>query len=130
MLLVQYGLGMGVNLYLRVPAGDQHQGVATALWRASSKSPVTLAVHSVYGLLLVLAAINVLVRALRARAGSALALSLLGLLAIVAAGVSGLVFVDRGREGASMSMAILTGIALLCYLLNLFLPATTDGERS
>jgi hypothetical protein len=130
MLLVQYGLGMGVNLYLRVPAADQHRGLATALWRASSKSPVTLALHAVFGLLLLLASINVLVRALLARAGVAIGLSLLGLLAVVGAGVSGLVFVDRGREGASMAMAILTGVALLCYLLNLSLHGWSGRERA
>ncbi len=82
---------------------------------------MTLAIHSVYGLLLVLASINVLVRALLTRAGVPIAVSLVGLLAVAGAGVSGLVFVDRGREGSSMAMAILTGGALLCYLLNLFL---------
>jgi hypothetical protein len=130
MLLVQYGLGIGVNLYLRVPAADQHRGVATAFWRSLSRSPVTLAIHAAYGLLLVLASINVLVRALRARARYAVVLSLLGMLAVVAAGLSGVVFVDRGREGASMAMAILTGVALLCYLLNLFLLSSAGEPRA
>jgi hypothetical protein len=130
MLLVQYGLGIGVNLYLRVPAADQHRGVATALWRASSRSPVTLAIHAVYGLLLVLASLNVLVRAVVSRAGIAVALSLAGLLTVLGAGVSGVVFVDRGREGASMAMAILTGVALLCYVLNLFLLSSAGDEQA
>jgi hypothetical protein len=129
MLLVQYGLGMGVNLYLRVPAADRHRGVVTALIRSLSRSPVTLAVHAAFGLLLVLASLNVLVRALVARVRVAVALALVGLLAIVGAGLSGMAFVDRERAGASMAMAILTGVALLCYLLNLFLLRPSDGER-
>ena len=40
MLLVQYGLGMGVNLYARVPAADHGAYVATALGRALISPPV------------------------------------------------------------------------------------------
>lgn len=60
MLLIQYGLGMGVNLYLQVPRSDQGPGAATALWRALSSPPAVLALHAAFGLLLVTAAINVL----------------------------------------------------------------------
>jgi hypothetical protein len=35
------------------------------------------------------------------------------------AAASGAGFVSNGRVGASMAMAILTGVALLCYLANL-----------
>ena len=42
-----------------------------------------------------------------------------GLASIVAAAVSGAAFVNSGQAGSSMAMAILTGVALLCYLANL-----------
>ena len=59
-----------------------------------------------------------LVRAIVARRRPAIASSAAGLAAIAAA-FSGATFVSNGQEGASMAMAILTGVALLCYLANL-----------
>jgi transposase len=119
MLLVQYGLGMGVNLYARVPAADQGAGIIAALGRALISQPVVLAVHAGLGLLMLVAGVSVLVRAIVARHRPAIASSAAGLAAIAAAAFSGATFVSNGQDGASMAMAILTGVALLCYLANL-----------
>src|SRR6266568_4228085 len=51
---------------------------------------------------------------------NSLVISVAGLAAILGAAFSGASFVDHGHPGASMAMAVLTGAALLCYLLNLF----------
>jgi len=120
MLIAQLILGVAVNLYVRVPAADQGRGLGTALGRALTSPPVTLAAHAALGTLLLIAAVNVLVRALRARHKLAIAASATGLAAIVGAAVSGASFVNDSRAGASMAMAVLTGVALLCYLGNLF----------
>src|ERR1700722_18584851 len=66
-LLVQYGLGMVVNLYVTVPARDQGGGVFTAIGRALANGPAGLAVHAGLGLLLLAGAINLVVRAVLAR---------------------------------------------------------------
>jgi hypothetical protein len=66
------------------------------------------------------AGVSVLTRAIIARHRRAIAASAAGLLAIVGAAVSGASFVSAGRVGASMAMAVLTGVALLCYVGNLF----------
>ena len=132
MLLVQYGLGMGVNLYARVPAADQGAGIIAALGRALISQPVVLAVHATLGLLMLVAGVSVLVRAIVARHRPAIASSAAGLAAIAAAAFSGAAFVSNGQDGASMAMAILTGVALLCYLANLLVvgpPATPGSER-
>ena len=132
MLLVQYGLGMGVNLYAQVPAADHGAGVAAALGRALTSQPAVLAVHAVLGLLMLVAGISVLTRAIRARHRRAIAASAAGLAAIAAAAVSGAAFVSNGQAGASMAMAVLTGVALLCYLANLLMTspvaASTPGD--
>ena len=119
MLLVQYGLGMGVNLYVRVPAADPGAGVAAALGRTLTSQPAILAVHAVLGLLMLVAGVSVLTRAIRARHRRAIAASAAGLAAIAAAAASGAAFVSDRQAGASMVMAVLTGVALLCYLANL-----------
>ena len=119
MLLAQYGLGMGVNPYARVPAADHGAEVATALGRALTSQPAVLAVHAALGLLMLVTGISVLTHAILARHRRAIAASAAGLAAIVAAAVSGATFVSNQQAGASMAMAVLTGVALLCYLANL-----------
>jgi hypothetical protein len=121
MLLVQYGLGMGVNLYAQVPAADHEGGLAVAVGRALTSQPAVLAAHTVLGLLMLAAGISVLTRAIIVRHRRAIAASAAGLAAITAAAVSGAAFVSNERAGASMAMAVLTGVALLCYLANLLL---------
>lgn len=120
MLLAQYGLGMGVNLYTQVPRSDQGRGLATAVGRALSHAPAVLAIHAALGLLLLVAGVSVLSRAIRVRQIPAIMTSAAGLAAIVGAAFNGASFADHGRPGASMAMAALTAVALLCYLLNLF----------
>jgi hypothetical protein len=122
MLLIQYGLGMGVNLYVQVPRRDQGAGAATALGRTLTSPPDLLAAHAAFGLLMIIAAINVLARAIRTRRPPLIAASAAGLAAILAAGASGASFASNGQASSSLAMALLTGIALLCYLVNLFIP--------
>jgi len=62
----------------------------------------------------------VLTLAIRAGHRFAIAASVTGMLAIAGAAVSGASFVSDSKAGASMAMAVLTGIALVCYLGNLF----------
>ena len=63
-----------------------------------------------------MAGVSVLVRAIVARHRLAIAFLAVGLAAIAAA-FSGATLVSNGQDGASM--AILTGVALVCYLANL-----------
>src|SRR5215472_5638371 len=58
MLLAQYGLGMGINLYTPVPKSDQGRGLAVAVGRALSNPPAVLAIHAALGLLLLVAALT------------------------------------------------------------------------
>ena len=130
MLLIQYGLGMGVNLYARVPAADHDAGLAASLGRVLTSQPAILAVHAAVGLLMLVAGVTVLTRAVLTRRALAIAASAAGLAGIVGAAVSGDAFVSNGQAGASMAMAILTGVALLCYLANLLMagaPRTIPG---
>ena len=125
MLIAEYGLGIGVNLYVGVPAADRGNGLASAAGRALTTQPVLLAMHAGLGLLLLATAASVLTRAIRARHRFAITASATGLLAIAGAAVSGASFVSDSKAGASMAMAVLTGIALMCYLRNLFVVRQT-----
>jgi hypothetical protein len=119
-LLIQYGLGMIVNLYVNVPARDQGGGILTAIARALSGGPASLIVHAALGLLLIVGAVNLVVRAVILRLRLVAWLSAVSLLAITGAAAAGAAFVNAGADGASLTMALLTGVAVFCYAANLF----------
>ena len=119
-LLVQYGLGMVVNLDVTVPARDQGGGVLTAIGRAFANGPAGLAVHAGLGLLLIVGAIQLVVRSVLARHRPLIWLSSVSLLAILGAAFNGAAFVNSGSDGSSLGMAMLTGIALLCMTISLY----------
>ncbi len=119
-LLVQYALGLWVNLYVTVPARDHGGGEFGAIGRALANGPAALAVHAGLGLLLLVGSVVLVVRAVADRRGFFLATSLVTLLAVLGAAGSGAAFVNAGGNGASLGMGLLTAVALLCQVLNLF----------
>jgi len=106
LIIIQIALGVGVNLYITPAKG----GVSEAF----SNGPL-LALHAVLVLLLIIAAIDLLVRAILARHRVVIVVSAVGLLAIVAAAGSGVSFLSDGQNGSSMGMAIAACVAALCY---------------
>ena len=119
-LLVQDALGIAVNLYVTVPARDHGGGVLAAAGRALANGPASLAVHAGLGLLLLLGSIALMVRAVVARSGFFVVTSVVSLLAVLGAAASGAAFVNSGGSGASLGMGLLTALALLCQIVNLF----------
>lgn len=126
MLVIQYGIGIGVNLYVAVPAADHNQGFAKAI----SNGPAAITVHIVVGLLLIVAAAVLLVRAIVARHVFVIVTSAIGLVAILGAASAGTDFVRSGHDASSMTMAILAGVALLCYGLSLYVLASSRRVTS
>jgi hypothetical protein len=116
LVVIEYAIGTYVNLYVTVPAADHGRGLSTAI----SDGPAPLSVHAVVGLLLGLAALGVLVQSIMARRWTVVGVSAVGLLALALASVAGTGFVRTGDTAASMAMSLLTGIALLCYAVNLY----------
>jgi hypothetical protein len=126
MLVVAYGLGMWVNLYGRLPAGDHGAGLLAGFARAVTRGPVGLSLHAVLGTLLLASAISAVVRAVRARRPALVVLAALGLLAVTGAWMSGAHFVGTDEEPSSLSMAIATGVALFAYATILLLATPAD----
>ena len=124
LLVVEYGLGMYVNLYLAVPAAD-HGG---SLGGAIADGPALLSVHATVGLLLGLGALGALVQAVRARGWAVIALSAVGLFAVAFATVAGAAFTSTGDVADSMAMSVMTGVALLCYAVSLYLLGRPVGH--
>jgi hypothetical protein len=110
LLIVQFGLGIGLNLYVTLPAGKS--------FFATVFSSAVLAVHAIVALALLGAAISALVRAIRAR--RAVVFTAVGLAAILAAAAAGVSFASNQSNGASLTMALATAVAMFCYLAAIF----------
>jgi phosphoglycerol transferase MdoB-like AlkP superfamily enzyme len=122
LLIVQFAVGVVVNLYATIPAKDKGSGIFGAMGKALVNPPASLASHAGLGLLIVLAAIALLVRSILTRHTASIVLSALGLVAIAAAAFNGARFVaDGGPANASLAMALSTAVAMLCYALALLL---------
>ena len=115
MLIIQFAIGMIVNLYSAIPAGDQNSSFWAAIGRALADGPAALTVHAVLGLLLVVATVALV------RHVPVIVTSSIGLLAVLAAASSGSRFVSTGSNGASIGMAMATAVAMLCYAVSLYI---------
>jgi heme A synthase len=127
MLVLQYGLGIFLNLYVAVPASDAHAGFLAEI----ATAPLALTVHALLGVVLIGTAILLVARAVSVRDRRLAVLSTAGLTAIGGAFGTGEIFVRNGQASASMAMAVLTGVALLCYVGTLALAnaAQREAER-
>ena len=120
MLIIQFILGMIYNLYGTAPTSAKPIGLFS--------SPV-IALHVILGILLGLAAIVLLVRAIGARHKLSIWMSALGLLSIIGAGFAGLGFTGSGANSASLGMSLAFAAALACYLvLIVVLPSAAPGR--
>jgi len=120
-LIIQFALGIGVNLYVTLPAAG-HPGHAS--WFGNG---ALLALHASLGMFLVLAAIFVLVRAVMARNVTLIVTSASGLVAIGLAFFFGDSFTSKLTDGYSLGMAMAFAAALACYTIGLYAASTRRG---
>jgi hypothetical protein len=102
MLLIQYCLGISVNLYSTVPASDHGKSVFAGFTAAVVDGPVVLTLHAILGILLLITALAARIRSLRSGAPP-IALTALALLAICIARMSGSEFLGHQKNGASLA---------------------------
>lgn len=111
-LAVQLVLGMFLNLYVTIPAGDAR----ASYLREIETAPAMLTAHAVTGLVVLASAVILLLRAIAMRDKAVLLPAVAGLAAVLGAFGAGEAFVKNGDNGTSLAMAALTGVALLCYI--------------
>jgi hypothetical protein len=107
MLVIEFILGMIYNLYGTAPTSKKSIGLFS--------SP-DLALHVILGLLLFVAAVFHLIRAIGTRHALSIWLSAIGLLSIIGAGFAGLGFTGSGAASASLGMSLGFALALVCYI--------------
>jgi len=122
-LVVEYGLGIWVNLYGQLPASDRGASIATGFARAIYQGPVGLSVHALLGVILIVSALTALVRAVLVRRPALVGATAVGLVTVVMAALSGASFVGDGSNSSSMGMAVAGGVAVAAYALVLLLSA-------
>jgi hypothetical protein len=123
-LIAQFALGSGVNLYVTLPAAG-HPGHSS--WFGNGP---LLALHAALGMFLILAAVFVLVRAVMARNVTLIVTSAAGLVAILLAAFFGSGFTDKLTDGYSLGMAMATAAALACYAIGLYAASTRRSGPS
>jgi len=111
-LVVQFGFGMILNLYVAVPSSDAHAGYVQEV----TNGPFALTVHILLGVVLICAAVVLLIRAIGVGNRMMTGLAATGLAAILGAFAAGEKFLRNGQNSVSLWMAILTGVALVCYI--------------
>jgi hypothetical protein len=112
LLIIQFGLGIGINLYIAVP---ENKAFLPAVF-----SSAVLATHAIVALVLLAAAISALVRAIRLRMPGAAVFTSIGLGAIFVAAFAGISFVGGDSNAASLTMALATAVAMFSYLAAVF----------
>jgi len=118
MLIIQFVLGTAYGLYGTAPASGKSVGLFS--------SPL-LAIHVIMGILIIIAAVMLVVRAVQARHRPTIATTVVGLLVIIGAFGAGSSFANDGSNGASLGMAVLTAVAMLCYAANLVILGQPDA---
>ena len=125
MLVVQYGLGIFLNLYVPVPAADQRAGIVQAI----ANGPYAITVHALLGTALIVIAVVLLFRTIGGRDPMMIALAAGAFGSIAGAFVAGELFVRGNSSSASFAMAMLTGVALLCYVAILAMATVAQRVR-
>jgi heme A synthase len=137
-LLVQFGLGMYVNLFAQIPLNHPGHGAknffagsyhSVAWSETSSHAPLILAFHAGLGLLLVLGSLWLAVLAIRSRGAGFVWAAVLGALFILGAGFNGASFLNYNKDANSYMMALLFAAAVvLCYIIVLALPRSPGRQ--
>ena len=121
MLIIEFILGIVYNLYGTAPTADKSIGLFS--------SPV-LALHVILAILLVIAAVGQLIRAIGTRHRLAIWMSAVGLLGILGAGFAGLGFTSKGAAGASLGMSLAFAVSLACYVVLVFALAPPSASST
>jgi hypothetical protein len=122
MLLIEFILGIVYNLYGTAPTAKKSIGLFS--------SPV-LALHVIVAILLVIAAVGQLIRAIGIRHPLTIWMSAIGLLGIVGAGFSGVGFAGNGAAGASLGMSLAFAVSMAAYVVLVFaLPSSARSSTT
>ena len=127
-LMIQFLLGMAVNLFVTIPTNhsganppEYFGGVVQSVTWAILHGHVLLILHASLGLLLVLNALGLLVVAIRTRERDLITIAAFGLFGVLGAGFNGGSFLNYNQDFSSMIMASFFAWAVVAYAVGIFL---------
>jgi hypothetical protein len=128
MLIAQFLLGMAVNLFVKIPTDhpganppEYFSGVAQSVTWAILNGNLLLAIHSGFGLVLVIAAVGTLFQAIRNRRRGIVVSAAFGFIGVLGAGFNGGSYLNYHQDFSSMLMATGFAIAVVSYSVGLYL---------
>lgn len=134
-LVIQFLLGMAVNLFVTIPADhpgsnppEYFSGVVQSVTWAILHGPLLLVLHAGLGLLLVILGFRLLVLAIQSRLRPAIITAAIGALGMLGAGFNGGSYLNYHKDFSSMLMASFFAIALTAYVVGLW--ALPGPERA
>jgi len=137
MLIIQFLLGMAVNLFVKIPTDhpgsnppEYFSGVAQSVTWAILHGHILLVLHALFGLLLVVAALLTLVTGIQTRRRGIVLSSVFGFIGILGAGFNGGSFLNYHQDFSSMIMAIGFAIAVVAYSAGLYLAGDTTRSTA
>jgi hypothetical protein len=126
-LLVQYLLGIAVNLFVTIPTKhpgaqppEYFSGVVQSVTWAILHGPFLLVVHASLGLLLVAATAAAAARAWPLGGRTLRWTTIVGAISVLGAGFNGGSFLNYNEDFSSMIMASFFAVAVACYVLALY----------
>jgi hypothetical protein len=127
LLIIQFLLGMAVNLFVTIPRDhpganppEYFTGVAQSVGWAILHGHLLLILHASLGLLIVVNSAVLLVRAIRMRASNLITVTAFGAFGVVAAGFNGGSFLNYNEDFSSMLMASFFAVAVVSYAVGLY----------
>lgn len=137
MLIIQFLLGMVVNLFVTIPTNhaganppEYFSGVVTSVSWAIFHGGPWLTLHAVWGLLIVLGAAGTMAQAIRMGGGTRITLATLGFIGVLGAGFNGGSFLNYNQDVSSMLMAVGFALATACYAALLYRSVAVMSVRS
>jgi hypothetical protein len=136
-LLVQFGLGMWVDLFVEIPphhpggASNFFSGVFDSVRWGILHGRIALAIHAALGLALAVGIVHGILWNLKWGTSATLWITVVGAAFVVAAALMSGAFVTSDKDAYSLVMALFFGAATLCYaiLIRLLLRSPDVGRR-
>jgi hypothetical protein len=132
MLIIQFLLGMAVNLFVTIPTihpgarpPEYFSGVAQSVFWAITQGHILLILHATFGVVIVVGAIVLLIQGIQSRIRSLIITTSFGVFGVLAAGFNGGSFLNYNEDFSSMLMAAGFSVAVVSYVFGLYVTAQT-----
>jgi hypothetical protein len=126
-LIIQFLLGMAVNLFVKIPLDhpganppEYFSGVAQSVTWAILHGHALLVLHANLGLILVVNVFGLLIAAIRTRARNLITVMSFGAFGVLAAGFNGGSYLNYHEDFSSMLMASFFAVAVVAYSIGLY----------